>query len=676
MPRLSASPVTLGLVMLLSAVSLVSAGPSVAPASAQTAATSVVVTVARGGDDGTLSGTRTLNISDKKLVIGNAWGARHSALLRFSGLSVPRGAKVVSANLVLRTTWGSGAVRMRVAGAAVDNAATPTRAAQVTGMPLTNAAVSRSYSTSALGGPAYGARITVGNLQPVLQEIVSRSGWAAGQAIHLQLADNGSARNSYVGVGSVERGAGWTAQLQIGYTAAPVNGSTPVAAPVTVTPSATSAYLPNPGIGWQEAVTPDAPILPETVSYKRSSYSWATANPAPGVFDFSAIDADLATARATGKQFSFRLYTRRGPYWGGNLIPQWVYDRGAKLVGGEPDYSSCVYQREWAAMVEALRARYDANPSVAFIDISGYGDFNEWSWQDQTAWDSDHMRPTTLDGQARRRLADMFIGGSATGSCRNPDGSVATVSYSYPGFRTTQLIMPAAGIMQSSRYVAARRADVGLRHDCLGRMTTSDPLNSLAQTVWQKAPVMYEFCAGSTSDTAFMDRADAVLRLTHGSVVHDNLTGGRDVGVLSDVLRSVGYRFALDRATYPSAVVAGTPLRYNLTWTNRGYAPAYARMGQRFQARLALRAADGRIVREWTLPTDVSSWMPASTLPGSAPENPVTGAITVPVGAAAGQYTLAVGIFDTRTGRPINLAMAGRATDGRYTLGALRVTSG
>ena len=64
-------------------------------------------------------------------------------------------------------------------------------------------------------------------------------------------------------------------------------------------------------------------------------------------------------------------------------MPEWVLQKGAKILNsGEPDYSNCRYQEEWGKFVAELIARYDGNPDIAFIDISGYGNFSEWSWRD------------------------------------------------------------------------------------------------------------------------------------------------------------------------------------------------------------------------------------------------------------------------------------------------------
>ncbi len=69
--------------------------------------------------------------------------------------------------------------------------------------------------------------------------------------------------------------------------------------------------------------------------------------------------------------------------------------------------------------------------------------------------------------------------------------------------------MPYAGIAQSTRYVAGRRADVGFRHDrSFGQSHTSMMVKGdvIAQ-VWRNRPLFMTLCSGSTSDTAFIANA-------------------------------------------------------------------------------------------------------------------------------------------------------------------------
>ena len=141
-------------------------------------------------------------------------------------------------------------------------------------------------------------------------------------------------------------------------------------------------YLYKPGIGWQEMEYLGDDILAETVLYaERFKIAWTILNPAEGVYDWSALDEEYNRAVSNGKMFSFRVYTMRGEGYDGHQVPQWVVNKGARIFGSgdnsEPDYSNCVYQEEWAVFVEALRQRYDGDPNVSYIDISGYGGFNE-----------------------------------------------------------------------------------------------------------------------------------------------------------------------------------------------------------------------------------------------------------------------------------------------------------
>ena len=144
----------------------------------------------------------------------------------------------------------------------------------------------------------------------------------------------------------------------------------------------TTTYITNPGIGWQNVSGSSNRPVPETVIYaNRASISWLSLNPAPNSYDWRALDNELARAVTEGKQLSFRVYTMRGESWGGHQVPSWVASQSRVILSsGEPNYSSCIYQEHWATFVNQLRLRYDGNPVIAFIDISGYGNFNEWSW--------------------------------------------------------------------------------------------------------------------------------------------------------------------------------------------------------------------------------------------------------------------------------------------------------
>jgi hypothetical protein len=452
----------------------------------------------------------------------------------------------------------------------------------------------------------------------------------------------------------------------------------------TVYPTALNTYLTNPGMGWQTNAG-SSYLLPETVAYvPRSQISWRVLNPSSGVYDWTVLDNHILAAIAAGKQLSFRVYTMRGEEWGGHQVPLWVLNNGAVIRSdGAPDYSNCTYQNEWARFVDALRQRYDGVSQIAYIDISGYGDFNEWSWNDaQTTWEDNPNSPTTLDGKARDRLAFMFIGGSnSQHTCSNANGTTQTVSYSYTGFRTTQLVMPYAGIRQTLARVISLRSDVGIRHDCLGKIgsgTTSDGLMSKIgaqiNATWTRAPIIYELCSNVSSEELYMVEAETLLRASHGSMVNDTLVDPRNATRTQALMLNVGYRYRLDRATFNSIVASGGAFTMEMLWRNTGYAPSYPRMGQSFSLHVYLVNAQGTVVLDQIVPATINTWLPAAVLPGTPPENIVSTSFNLPT-LPNGTYNLQVAIIEARTGNPINIAIAGRDNNGRYSLSTITVGS-
>ena len=172
-----------------------------------------------------------------------------------------------------------------------------------------------------------------------------------------------------------------------------------------IIPNLSGDYIVNPGIGWQNRPElTEFSDFPETIAYSdRREIGWKILNPSEGIYDWAPLQTQLDDAVKNGKQFSFRIYTMVGENYDEHMIPEWVLDKGAMLLeNGEPDYSNCVYQEYWTKFVNKLVDQYDGNPDIAFIDISGYGNFNEWSWSDiQTEWDdswSDEYSTSRIGG--------------------------------------------------------------------------------------------------------------------------------------------------------------------------------------------------------------------------------------------------------------------------------------
>ncbi len=444
-------------------------------------------------------------------------------------------------------------------------------------------------------------------------------------------------------------------------------------------------YLANPGIGWQNSpLSTNVIALPETVAYAlRHTIAWDALNPSKDRYDWTPLDVALQQAISEGKQLSFRVYTMTNEGPSGAKIPDWVLAEGARLLpSGEPDYSNCIYQQEWGRFVSAMAERYDGEPNIAFIDISGYGDFNEWSWQNQTAWDDawqtalnartpDAAAFQSLDGQARRRLADIFLGGSfQQHACRDQQGQVEQVDYAYSGFQKTQLVMPFAGIRQSTQYVRWRRADVGFRYDCLGRTQDDRMVMEAAAGIWRTAPVVFELCS---SDQFSMSSAQEVLQQSHGSLVHDNGYNGSPESLLQ-LLLPVGYRYVLKSLRTGGSVQAGRGLPVVMVWQNVGLAPCYAKMGEEFRLHVFLADASGQqVLLDDPLPDKIAAWMPAEAGDAAPRDNSVAWVMQIPQDIQPATYDLQLAIVDERTGLPLQLAFDAPAENGRYVVAQITV---
>lgn len=436
-----------------------------------------------------------------------------------------------------------------------------------------------------------------------------------------------------------------------------------------------SGYLPNPGIGYQGYTHGTAQIA-ESVEYRRSNtvlqggFDWATMNPSLGTYNWTPVDDLLAAAAARGQQGSFRIVTTNGDEFGGHTVPAWAVTEGAVITSGEPDYRRRVYQQRWGQFVDALVARYDGDSRIAFIDISGYGLFNEWQANAFTDNSGDDFEGngTSVDASTRRHLVHMFVGGSGTAGVTETNGTSGTMAYSHTGFQDTQLVMTYGGIWASIRYVLANYPNVGWRNDALfgpdAELADFQAIGYGIADRWKTAPVVFEPISGASS-TNYPAGVTAMAGMG-ASLMHDNSLA---LSGLTNLVAPLGYRFHCAQLQVPSTAAAGASALIHTTWRNTGIARAYPRMGQDFAVCLALANAAGTIVGTWTTGWSVSTW-----LPGVVQE--VNDSVTLP-SVPAGTYTVCVGIVEQNTGTRILLPLA---TNGRsdkwYPAGTITVTSG
>ncbi len=430
----------------------------------------------------------------------------------------------------------------------------------------------------------------------------------------------------------------------------------------TITPTELSGYVPNPEMGWQNTRNA-TPRFTETVRYTR--FNWRDLNPAEGVYDWSPIEILRQEALDAGQKIHFRVRNAQPPPWGpGQVIPDWVVAQGAVIVDGsrgtEPLYADCQFLAAHAAFVDALRQQYDGNPDIAFLDIGAYGKFGEWDSEQY-----DHT-PDSLDWHARRRLADMYLGGQGTRPCQQADGSIINVSYNYVGFQKTQLLMPYTPWREDSLFYALSvRSDIGIRHDALGselhQNRYREKISDLVEQTWRNAPIVFEFSSDAYTPEALAS-ARAFAQEMHATLIHDNFGGrGADADIES-VLETVGFRLVLQEITYTSERLPNSSLSLTMTWINKGVAPPYTN----YPLTAALIDDRGNVVWEQEITADIRAWLPQE--PVIIQSEAALPALPPAV------YDLRLAFVDPDTRQPVlNLAIEGRDSNGRYQIGPVQI---
>jgi hypothetical protein len=157
------------------------------------------------------------------------------------------------------------------------------------------------------------------------------------------------------------------------------------AGPLLAIPGKASAQAQKPypaGIIWlPNADTVEKPLgdLSHQVEWTypfvdgiRLRSGWNVVQPQSSTYDWSTIDQALNLAAQNGKRVGVSISA-------GIATPQWVYDNGAtkyRLLDGsgfsmpipwDPDY-----QNQWLAFVRTFGARYDRNPALAYVIITGF----------------------------------------------------------------------------------------------------------------------------------------------------------------------------------------------------------------------------------------------------------------------------------------------------------------
>lgn len=416
-----------------------------------------------------------------------------------------------------------------------------------------------------------------------------------------------------------------------------------------------------PWIAWDQTNSPGS-----TIAYTR--YPWSELEPREGVYDFSAIEEDLAHAKRCGQQLAFgvepypRAFNRKGSgktasveksdYEFSSYTPEWFLKKhkgrisaaptNSAITNWEVDFNDPYYLDKQCEFVRALARKFNGHPDLCFLDLRSVGYWGEWhTWEKNSTW---------LAEKSWKRIIDLYTG----------------------VFDKTPLVIPIQAHEVNALAYAAGKG-TGWRYDGLGWPTPETFPEMLkregVQDAWKRGPVAFETGPHTIGDHCVFrfDRKsfDLLLQL-HVSSLHTLTLLPKKADErhnLDEFLKKCGYRFVVRSVTAPAQLKPGMTNRIGFVLENKGVAPVYRSYVYSIKLERDGSSSPAAVHRS---SRDVRAWLPGTH---SFSED-----LVVPKGVTPGTYHLLVALLDPNPGRPsIKFAIEGRQADGWYRIGEIRV---
>lgn len=440
---------------------------------------------------------------------------------------------------------------------------------------------------------------------------------------------------------------------------------------ISVSLPAFNGILTNPGMGVASfhdgyGQKPTPAEYPET-GFEYDRFYWNELEPQEGIYHFDLIDHAFAVAayHQPAMNVGLRFMVLDEPQ-SGSKIPDWLIAKGIKgqwVANGKtfvPDLSDPVFVAYVQKLLNALGARYDGNPELAFVDIGIVGSWGEWHNSNFTDVQPllEKYTPEQLN-----RYVDMHFS-------------------SFPKTPKIMLISGGGSLAYASQKGAGWRADCWgdwhnftpewshMRDDYPQRLAAAQAAYSGLQTRWQQAPVSLEICGymhewqsvqhytrqevQATFDWALQQHA-STLNLKSRPIPEEY----RDI--VDRALLRIGYRFRVSQLQLESSVPPGLPLTVDATWHNDGVAPVYLP----YQVQWRVVNALGEVVARKTTQDDIRQWLPGSY------QSQFT--LALPATLTSGKYQLEVALTNEQGTPRIRLANEGGNAEGWYPMASFNI---
>lgn len=355
---------------------------------------------------------------------------------------------------------------------------------------------------------------------------------------------------------------------------------------VTVRPENDGRALINPGMGWTLHFYSNMPqnygskLAPSDSQADFPGCStvylripWSYVEPDEGVFNWAILDTPAQRWIARGGKVALRITCSES--WLRFATPEWVrkagaqgvfwdYGKGVSSNGAywDPDFVDPVFLAKLERLLQAMAARYDGNPDVAFIDIGTYG-----LWGEGHTGASSRVPQEKMNEDVKRHI-DLHV------KCF--PHSLLCISDDVSGHQNQTGDYPLLDY--------ARSKGVTLRDDSI---LVQPPPNSWfhadqAQRYWPTLPVILEHEHYGSSAARKAWDPDLLLKSVedyHASYLsihwwpQELLEQNR--AAVEAINRRMGYRLELREITFPKEVKVGEWFNVSWVWANAGVAPCY-----------------------------------------------------------------------------------------------------
>ncbi len=420
---------------------------------------------------------------------------------------------------------------------------------------------------------------------------------------------------------------------------------------ITIVPTVSNEVLANPFKGYVYYLdgAPSSTTVPLTLVY--DDVTWRQLEPTKGNFNWAGFENGWSTQVALGRKIGFRFKMADPWISPANGVPDWLINAGVPMraysidggSGNAPDWDNETLLTEHTRVLQALGARYNNDPRIAFVDVGSYGIWGEWH-----VYQNELLAATDV---SKQRMLNDYI--------NNFPNKKLVIAFD-DTFATT--------------YMTNRGH--GIRNDCLGTQASNDWylefLNDISSTLnanlYKTGVVTGEFCGGESGALAGLrDRFTLnhnFIKQTHWS--HIGPAGGTLANMTNSTLKansetlhkSLGYHFVMTEVKHERALHPGNTLNLSFKINNEGVAPFY----YPWPIEISLKNPSGTIVSSKTLsssPWDIRNWLPGLTT--------LTTTLTLSNSLPLQKYQVGFAILDPSTNLPaVRLGNTGRDSQGRY----------